>query len=228
VVQVTYGVNSNTFDVAGRAVAYVRENLATLYGIPTRAVALVNGEQADETHVLYADDEVDFLLLVGSKGVGNVWTDDEMCQKYQVTTATLDLWEQQGCRVMRGSNGSRRWTETALDEFYRGDDGLLPILNRIEEKVIYSASEYLTIKTTAQTASLSSSHIRRAVRSGDLPASNVGTADRPVYRIARKDLAEWMEKKKGETLNVPPSSELKNLIDRHLPGLRGRNDSATR
>ena len=39
----------------------------------------------------------------------------------------------------------------------------------------------------------------------------------PVYRIARKDLAEWMERKKGGNLKILPKSELKELKDRYFP-----------
>ena len=68
-VQVTHGVNSNSFDVAGQTVAYVRENLETLYGIPAGAVALVNGEQVTEDFVLKASDAIDFVRDSGTKGM---------------------------------------------------------------------------------------------------------------------------------------------------------------
>lgn len=80
-------------------------------------------------------------------------------------------------------------------------------------------SEYVSIKRAARITGLSGSHIRRAVLSGDLPASNTGGSLRPVYSIARKDLAAWMEKKKGGTAIVPPKSTLKELVQRHLPDL---------
>lgn len=88
--------------------------------------------------------------------------------------------------------------------------------------------DYLSVVQAARLTGFSYSYIRRAVASGKLVAANSGSALRPIYRIARTDLAAWMEKKKGGTINVPPSSELKDLIDRHLPGLRGRKDSTTR
>lgn len=116
-------------------------------------------------------------------------------------------------------------------------DDLNQTISRIEIKLDHvlkgegeggASIGFLSIKQAAHLTGLSSSHIRRAVKKGDVPASNVGTTQRPIYRIARKDLAEWMERKKDGTVNVPPNSELKNLIDLHLPGLRGRKDSTTR
>jgi len=79
--------------------------------------------------------------------------------------------------------------------------------------------DYLKIRSVAETTQLSESHIRRAIRCGDLPASNVGTPDHPTWRISRKDLVEWMDRKKGGTSKVPPRSSLKDLVKRHLPGL---------
>ena len=79
--------------------------------------------------------------------------------------------------------------------------------------------DYLTIRSVAETTQLSESHIRRAIRSGDLPASNVGTPDHPIWRISRKDLVEWMDRKKGGTSKVPPKSSLTALVKRHLPGI---------
>ena len=78
---------------------------------------------------------------------------------------------------------------------------------------------YFTIREVAETTRLSESHIRRAIRRADLPASNVGTPDHPIWRISRKDLVEWMDRKKGGTSKVPPRSSLKDLVERHLPGL---------
>ena len=77
--------------------------------------------------------------------------------------------------------------------------------------------EYASVKIVAAITGLSESHIRRSVYSGELPALNAGTKAHPLWRIARKDLAEWMERKKGGSLKVPPKSELKELVNRYFP-----------
>lgn len=79
-------------------------------------------------------------------------------------------------------------------------------------------ADYYSIKQAVGSTGLSESHIRRAVRSGELPASNLGSSLRPLWRIARKDLDVWMEKKKGGH-GIPPKPEMKRLVKRHLPGL---------
>lgn len=98
------------------------------------------------------------------------------------------------------------------------------MLTRIEDKldaVIEQPAcepDYCSIKQAAKITGLSDSHMRRAIRSGELPASNAGTQFRPAWRIARKDLDDWLEKKKGGH-SVPPRSKLKELVNRHLPDL---------
>lgn len=88
--------------------------------------------------------------------------------------------------------------------------------------------EYLTVAQAAAAASVSPSHVRRALRRGELPASNVGTDPHPQWRIAPADLTAWVERRKGGTPAVPPGSEMGDLIRRHLPGLAGRKRSAAR
>jgi excisionase family DNA binding protein len=102
---------------------------------------------------------------------------------------------------------------------------MLVRLERIEDKLdgvaekSKPAPDYSSIKQAARITGLSDSHIRRAVVSGELPASNIGSsASHPIYRIALKDLHDWMNNKKGGN-RVPPKSKLKELIHRHLPGL---------
>ncbi len=74
---------------------------------------------------------------------------------------------------------------------------------------------WLSIKHAAEYADLSNKHIRKAVTGAMLPASNVGTLDRPYYRISKVDLDVWLEKRKsgaippqkrkGATSALPPS-----------------------
>lgn len=63
-------------------------------------------------------------------------------------------------------------------------------------------AEYLSIKQAAAVAGLSSTKIRREIKAGRLPASDIGTPAHPHYRIARSDLQAWMEKNRGGS-NVP-------------------------
>jgi excisionase family DNA binding protein len=67
---------------------------------------------------------------------------------------------------------------------------------RLRRDVINEASDYLSIKGAAEAIDVSATHIRRAVVSRDLPASNVGSEARPTYRISREDLDAWMRRRR--------------------------------
>jgi excisionase family DNA binding protein len=76
-------------------------------------------------------------------------------------------------------------------------------MNRLLKVQAGPDQEWLAIKDAAAVTGLSEPHIRRAVRSGDLPAANVGTQGRPVWRIARTDLEKWMHRRMGGIV-LPP------------------------
>jgi excisionase family DNA binding protein len=107
-------------------------------------------------------------------------------------------------------------------------EALAPLLKRVEEltdgvrrlraDLAEQRPEYLSIKRAALLTDLSYDHIRRAVESGELPASNKGNGQKWVWRIARADLDRWMQKDQGGK-HVPPRSELKQKMARHLPGV---------
>jgi hypothetical protein len=100
----------------------------------------------------------------------------------------------------------RMTTGTAMDRMERIEQAL----KRIEESVARllqlgeeARQEWLSIRQVAAITGLSGSHIRRAVKSVELLASNAGTPDRPAWRIARADLADWMRKRMGGTVFPP-------------------------
>lgn len=68
----------------------------------------------------------------------------------------------------------------------------------------FMGEKFLSIKAARQYTGLSYSHLRRAVLSGDLRASNVGSKARPTYRIDREALDEWLAKKE-DGMQLPPS-----------------------
>lgn len=64
---------------------------------------------------------------------------------------------------------------------------------------------YLSLKQAAALSGLSEKFVRRSVKSGSLPASDLGTPGRPFYRVSREDLDGWMESRK--TTRLKPEAE---------------------
>jgi hypothetical protein len=77
-VQVAYGPHEGWFNVAGKTVAYVRENLAHVFNIPPGSlpVATMQGvrdtiadAQAESEYVLQPKSRLEFMADAGEKGV---------------------------------------------------------------------------------------------------------------------------------------------------------------
>ena len=77
------------------------------------------------------------------------------------------------------------------------------LLVRLERAVTQPAQAWFSIKGAAALTGLSPAHIRRAVTGGTLACSNVGSMDRPTYRISREDIEEWMKRRKAGALPPP-------------------------
>jgi len=95
----------------------------------------------------------------------------------------------------------------------RIDRGVAKLLE-VQERAV---TEWLSVAQAAQVTGLSATTIRRAIGGRDLAASNMGSDQRPLWRIGRQELAEWMSKQKGGGTNaVPPKGELGSLIERYF------------
>lgn len=77
--------------------------------------------------------------------------------------------------------------------------------------------ELLTIRQVAELTGLSEKHIRRAIKLGKLPFSNVGVPHKPTYRIARADLATWISSTR--TFGSEGKAKRQRDVQRHFPKL---------
>jgi excisionase family DNA binding protein len=97
------------------------------------------------------------------------------------------------------------------------------VLDRLERFSAPQSQEYLSIDQAAAVLGVEGKHIRRAVKAGQLTSSNISNGSRkPLYRIARRDLDEWV---RSRLVNfAPPQSEREQLVQKYLgPGRRRRN-----
>jgi hypothetical protein len=67
-VRVLYGVHSLEANLAGRAVADVRQALRQALNISPQAVAVVDGREVEEGFILLAGQQLEFVRLAGEKG----------------------------------------------------------------------------------------------------------------------------------------------------------------
>jgi hypothetical protein len=132
-VKIIHGANDGIFNVVGASVASVRESLIDAFNLPAHTVAFANGEKVGGDFRLQAESRLEFVKQAGRKGVGDkVWTADEFCTFFKITTEDLQAWIAQGLKVRRCLDGSLRITETAVDEFFRGREIESPYLSTDE------------------------------------------------------------------------------------------------
>jgi len=67
-VRVLYGVHSLEATLAGRTVADVRQALRQALNISPQAVAILDGLEVEESAILVAGQQLEFVRLAGEKG----------------------------------------------------------------------------------------------------------------------------------------------------------------
>ncbi|OAI53242.1 hypothetical protein AYO44_04210 [Planctomycetaceae bacterium SCGC AG-212-F19] len=117
-VEIIHGANQDYYAVAGRTVGYVRQVLGDVFSIPPDSESLIDGSTVQDDQLLRAGDCLEFIKASGRKSVGHrVWTDKGLCKFFKLTPEDPDDWQARGCKPLRAKDGSRRWTEDAIDEF---------------------------------------------------------------------------------------------------------------
>ncbi len=67
-IRIIYGVHSLEVNIAGRSVGEVRAQLSQALNIGPRAIAVVDGREVAETHILDSGQVLEFVRLAGEKG----------------------------------------------------------------------------------------------------------------------------------------------------------------
>jgi excisionase family DNA binding protein len=112
-------------------------------------------------------------------------------------------------------------------------DRILAKLDDLQKKSDRLPQEWLSIEQVAALTGLSEDHIRRAVVGGTLVTSNVGTPDRPLYRIRHENIEKWM--KEREAGPKPPRGRNKKApaakkplpVSPHFPQSNRRSSSSS-
>jgi hypothetical protein len=92
-------------------------------------------------------------------------------------------------------------------------------LDYLTDLLRVQVADWLTLEHAALVCDCSYDHIYRAVQAGQLSSSDIGNGGKKAsWRIARTDLKVWMDRNKGGGL-APPRSDLKNDMERYLPGV---------
>jgi hypothetical protein len=80
---------------------------------------------------------------------------------------------------------------------------LLPIVEKLKNRLDLPPQEWFSIKETAAITGLSADHVRRHVVAGLLSAANQGSFEKPLYLIHKPDIDKWMEERKERPSPAP-------------------------
>ncbi len=238
-VRIVHGANEQVLRIAGHTVGWVRANLRDALNLGYYSVPLVNGRVASQGCVLVIGDELEFLCRLGLKGSSGGPTRSRRARDLIANYPELARIGDEVRAMALDADSAIEMTLSRVARLLERTFGPIPssetptlgvvveMLARIEDRIgaIPRVEGHprdgspLSIKQASKAMNLSETHLRRAIARGELPASNVGSEGRRLWRIAPTDLSLWLERKKGGDQKVPPRSELKDLIRRHLPGL---------
>ena len=70
---------------------------------------------------------------------------------------------------------------------------LRPHVERLGKQLDMPAPAFFSVRGAASFTGLSAKHIRRALKRGEFPCSNVGGDKRATLRIARRDIEDWFQ-----------------------------------
>jgi excisionase family DNA binding protein len=238
-VRIVHGANEQILAIAGRTVGWVRANLRDALNLGYFAEPFVNYRAASQRDVLRVGDQLEFLCRFGLKGSGEEPAESRRARALIGVYPELARIGNEVRAMALDADSAVEMTLSLVVQFLERTFGPLPVseaptlgvvvemLARIEGRIeALSRAEGrppdgspLSIKQAAKAVNLSETHLRRAIARGELAASDVGSEGRRLWRILPTDLSRWLERKKGGDQKVPPRSELKDLIRRHLPGL---------
>src|SRR5262249_45380113 len=118
-VQLGHGPRWGYYDVAGRAVPYIREHFRTALNIPEEAAPLVNGVPVGEDYETRAGDVVDFIRVSGQKGLGELIPADQLMAKWGITKQQYQELLEMGLPRVIFKDGSICHPEVAVDAWFR-------------------------------------------------------------------------------------------------------------
>lgn len=116
-VRLIHGANEDVLPIGGRTVCVIRREFGGLFNIAPGATAFLDGDPIEEVHLLRHGETLEFIKLIGRKGMGRVWTKEEFCEVFKIGGADLDAMIDKGLPVHQMGDGSIRITETQVDEF---------------------------------------------------------------------------------------------------------------
>ena len=172
-VRIIHGANEDVLPLGGQPVGRVRHELSGLFNLPPNALGRIGGQSVPEKHLLQHADTLEFVVPLGRKGVGRVWTQEEFCALFRMKDADFVAMIARVLPVHRMGDGSIRITETDFDAWSKHEEPWL-----------------FTVQDLAVRLSVSERVLWRMRSSGKLPEPiELGPK---LIRWGRSEILDWI------------------------------------
>jgi len=194
---------------AVRCIGDLATAMRQILNIPVGAEVRVNGKPASFADVPVGGDIIEFVKRNGVKGVGQVWTEEEFCELFQIDSQELQKHIADGLPVLRLRDGSVRITETAVDEFLTGHrhdhqerlavalENISASQKRLADHFDPPPSDIVGTDYIANHLGCTQVWVTDLVRGGGIPKSCVvvGTGNGKPWRFYRSRIDDWLARR---------------------------------
>lgn len=141
----------------------------------------------DENYRLRPGDVLEFIRPVGSKGLGNLLTADDLMNQWGIEVQQYEELLVAGLPVIRFGNGDARHPEIAVDEFFR----------QMASTAIKPSPEIVGTSYVSERLGCTSIWITEMVRRGVIPPACVvpGTGEGKPWKFFRSRVDEWIRRR---------------------------------
>jgi len=198
--ELMHAAEAQDLDVAGHTVGEIRVALTHVLNIGNQEARLDGRRVSDDVVMSDDDGTLEFVKLAGRKGVGQIWSADEYCQRFGISREQLNQQIEEGLKVMRLADGSLRITETAVDQFIAGDAIVVQVANaltRIANHFDPPPPDKVDSGYIAKKLGCSKVWAARMAAEGRIPRSCIvpGTGDGKLWKFYRSRIDQWIEER---------------------------------
>jgi hypothetical protein len=207
-VQIIHGANEDVLPLGGRTVGDVRFEFEGLFNIDPSATAFLDGDPIEGDHLLRHGETLEFIRLLGRKGIGRVWTREEFCEVFKIGGADLDAMIAKGLPVHHMEDDSIRITETQVDDFldqqaappsspHNGLSSLIVEIRRIADALDPPPPDLVDSGYVAGKLGCTTTWIADMARNGEIPTPCIvpGTGRGRPWKFRRTRIDEWIARR---------------------------------
>ena len=196
--RIVHGANEDFFQCSGRTVGSLKRSLREVFNIPTDAIGFVDGLTVDDTYLLSGDETLEFVREWGEKGLGELFTREELMDRLRIGDQDYRLLLSIGLPTLDLPVGVRH-SEKEVDQFFtnRANDSWATMaanIQRIANKLDPPPSDKVDSVYIAEKLSCTTTWVADMTRNGEIPKSCIvqGTGNGKPWKFHRSLIDRWI------------------------------------